>query len=148
TARATHYIQTQADSDYAALSNEVALSLNDVAHTTDPAERLAIVERARRTLADWPQNHFNYRLTEVRQMLSMLDEAIVDLRAARTATRFDLALSAYVDPPTIAEPLLPPPTPKEAVEQVLVAARAVDASAERTSLLATVVATIDRDKAA
>jgi hypothetical protein len=148
TARATHYIQTQADSDYAALSNEVALSLNDVAHTTDPAERLAIVERARRTLADWPQNHFNYRLSEVRQMLSMLDEAIVDLRAARTTTRFDLALSAYVDPPTIAEPLLPPPTPKESVEQVLGAARAVDTSAERTSLLATVVATIDRDRTA
>ena len=148
TARATHYIQTQADNDYAALSNEVALRLNDVAHTTDPAERLAIVQRARRTLADWPQNHFNYRLTEVRQMLSMLDEAIVDLRAARTATRFDLTLSAYVDPPTIAEPLLPPLTPQESVEQVLVAARAVDASAERTSLLATVVATIDRDKAA
>jgi hypothetical protein len=148
TARATHYVETQADNDYAALSNAIALSLNDVAHTSDPAERLAIVERARKTLGDWPQNHFNYRLTEVRQMLSMLDEAIADLRAARAATRFDLTLSAYVDPPTITEPLLPPLTPKESVEQVLVAARAVDASAERTSLLATVVATIDRDKAA
>ncbi len=99
--------QTQADNDYAALSNEVAMRLNDVAHAANPAERLAIVERARRTLAEWPQNHFNYRLTEVRQMLSMLDEAIVELRAARTATRFDLTLSAYVDPPTNAEPLLP-----------------------------------------
>src|SRR5450759_2965594 len=85
TARATHYVQTQADTDYAALSNEVARTLNDVAHTADPAERLAIVERARTMLADWPQNHFNYRQAEVRQMLSMLDEAIADLRAARGA---------------------------------------------------------------
>ncbi len=145
TARATHYVQTQADTDYAALSNQVALTLNDVAHTADPAERLAIVERARTMLADWPQNHFNYRQAEVRQMLSMLDEAIADLRAARGAGRFDINLSAYVDPPTLSEPLLPPTTPKEAIEQILGAARMVDTAAERTSLLVTAVATIDRD---
>src|SRR5712691_683140 len=145
TARTTRYVETQAENDYAALSNEVALTLNDVAHTTDAAQRLAIVERARKTLADWPQNHFNYRQAEVRQMLSLLDEAIADLRAARSPGRFDLTLSAFADPPTIVEPLLPPPTPKEAIEQVLVAARAVDSPAERTSLLATAVATIDSE---
>ena len=42
-ARATHYIQTQGDNDYTALSNQVAQSLNEVAITTDPAKRLAIV---------------------------------------------------------------------------------------------------------
>lgn len=146
TARTTHYVETQAENDYAALSNEVSLTLNDVAHTTDAAQRLAIVERARKTLADWPQSHFNYRQAEVRQMLSLLDEAIADLRAARSAGRFDLTLSAFADPPSIVEPLLPPPTPREAIEQVLVAARAVDSAAERTSLLATAVATIDREK--
>ena len=143
TARATHYVQTQADADYAQLSNEVASTLNDVARTVEPAERLAIVEHARKTLADWPQNHFNYRQNEVRQMLSMLDEAIADLRAARGASRFDINLSAFADIPTIPEPLLPPPTPKEALDQVLGAARIVDTAAERTSLLATAVATID-----
>src|SRR5476651_2001211 len=59
TARASHYVQTQADADYAQLSNEIAATLNDVAKTADPAERVAIVERARTALADWPQNHFN-----------------------------------------------------------------------------------------
>src|SRR5438094_6561472 len=49
-ARATHYVQTQADNDYAQLSNDVATTLSDVARATDPAERLAIVERARKTL--------------------------------------------------------------------------------------------------
>src|SRR5438093_8914689 len=64
TARETRYVQTQADADYAALSNDVSLTLDEVARTTDPRRRLAIVERARTTLAEWPQNHFNYRQAE------------------------------------------------------------------------------------
>ena len=51
-ARMTRYVQTQAEDDYAALSNQVATTLNEVAHTPDPVLRLAIVERARRTLAE------------------------------------------------------------------------------------------------
>src|SRR5215510_9137417 len=117
------------------------------AATPEPAQRLAIVERARRTLAAWPEDHFNYRLAEVRQMLAMLDEAIADLRASTGARRFDLTLSASVEPLTIAEPLLPPPSPKEAIEAVLSAARAVDSSVERTSLLTTALLNLDRDKA-
>jgi hypothetical protein len=144
TARMTRYVQTQAEDDYAALSNQVATTLNEVAHTPDPVQRLSIVERARRTLADWPDTHYGYRRADVQQMLSLLDEAIVDLRASRGNGRFDLTLSAFADPPAIVEPLLPPPTPREAIEQVLAAARAVDSAAERTSLLATAVATIDR----
>ena len=138
-ARMAHYVKTKAEDDYAALSNQVA-------HAPDPGQRLSIVEEARRTLADWPDQHYGYRKTEVRQMLSMLDEAIADLRAARGNGRFDLTLTAFADPPTIPEPLLPPPNLKESVEQVMAAARAVDTPAERTSLLATVVATIDRSK--
>jgi hypothetical protein len=145
-ARLSHYVKTKAEDDYAALSNQVAMTLNQVAHTPDPAQRLAIVEEARRTLADWPDRHYGYRKAEVAQMLTMLDEAIADLRAARGGGRFDLTLTAFADPPTIPEPLLPPPTLRESLEQVMAAARAVDTPAERTSLLATVVATIDRAK--
>src|SRR5439155_14423639 len=114
---------------------------------SDPARRLAIVEQARRTLAAWPENHYNYRLSEVRQMLSMLDEAIADLRASTGARRFDLTLSASVDPLTIPEPLLPPPSPKEAIEAVLGAARVVDNPVERASLLTTALVSLERDKA-
>jgi hypothetical protein len=145
-ARLSHYVKTKAEDDYAALSNQVAMTLNQVAHTPDPAQRLAIVEEARRTLADWPDRHYGYRKPEVAQMLAMLDEAIADLRAARGGGRFDLTLTAFADPPTIPEPLLPPPTLRESIAQVMAAARAVDTPAERTSLLATVVATIDRAK--
>jgi len=80
TARASHYVETQAETDYAALSNDVAATLNEVALTAEPSQRLAIVQRARQTLADWPQSHFNYRAAEVRQLLGMLDEAIAAMR--------------------------------------------------------------------
>jgi hypothetical protein len=149
TARASHYVETQAENDYAALSNDVASTLNEVAATAEPSQRLAIVQRARQTLADWPQTHYNYRAAEVRQLLGMLDEAIADLQASRSPGRFALTLSAFTDPPAIVEPLLPPPaTPRDAIEQVLTAARSVDMSAERTSLLATAVAAIDRNPSA
>ena len=60
-ARATRYVQTQADADYAQLTNDVATTLNDVAHAATPTERLQIVERARKALAEWPETHFNFR---------------------------------------------------------------------------------------
>ena len=145
-ARASHYLQYRAATDYAALSSEIARTLDDVAATSDPIKRIAIVERARAALADWPLNHYNYRATEVRQMLSTLDEAIADLRAASGARRFDLALTAFVDPPTISEPLLPPPTLQESIEQTLLAARVVESPYDRTTLLATVMASVDRGR--
>lgn len=145
-ARAAHYLSGQAEQDYAALSGRLAQTLNDVAATTDPAQRLAIVERARRALADWPQSHYNYRRDEVRGMVAMLDEAIADLRAAQGASRFDIALEAFSEAPAIVEPLLPPPTLRESIEQTLNAALAVDNPVERTSLLSSALASIDSGK--
>jgi len=147
TAQGKRYLATQADADYAALSNEVAATLNDIASTTDPRARLAIVERARKSLAEWPLSHYGFRQTEVKQMLVMLDEAIADLQASLGRGRFTLSLSAFADPPAMDEPLLPPPTPREAIEKILSAAHAVDNAAERTSLLSSAVAAIDREKA-
>lgn len=146
-ARASHYLRNQAETDYALLSNDIAQALNDVTLTSVPARRLAIAEAARKRLSDWPADHFGYRAAEIRQMLAFLDEAIADLRASTgTPGRFDLSLAAFADPPTIAEPLLSPPTPKEAIEDVLAAARAVDNASERVSLLTAAIATLDRQK--
>src|SRR5262249_61639543 len=80
--RSTQYLGSKAESDYAALSNEISETLNEVTRTADPAKRLTMVESARKTLADWPRSHYNYRSGDVRQMLTLLDEAIADLRAA------------------------------------------------------------------
>ena len=139
--------ETRAEADYTRLTTEIAQALNDVAVTTDPAKRLAIVERARKRLADWPPSHYNYKQSDVRQMLSMLDEVIADLRAATGAQHFDLNLVATVDAPPLVEPLLPAPSHQETIEQAIAAAALTDSPAERTSLLAVAVAAIDRDAA-
>jgi hypothetical protein len=147
-ARATRYLETRAESDYTALANEVAQALNDVALTSDAGRRLQIVERARRKLSDWPPTHYNYKRSDVVQMVGMLDEVIADLRAANGAQHFDLHLVALTDaPPTPVEPLLPAPDHQQTIEQTLSAAAVTDSPAEKTSLLAVAVAAIDRDAA-
>ena len=146
-ARAAHYISTQAEFDYAALSVRMTQALNQLMQTDDAARRLAIAENARKMLAAWPPDHYNYRLNEVRQMLSLLDEAIADLRAASGDGRFDLSLAAFADPAPASEPLVAPPTPKETIDQILIAARVADTAGERAALLETALASLDRDAA-
>jgi len=138
-ARSGRYIETQAENDYALLSNQVAEALNQVATTDDPARRLAVVEDARKTLAEWPSNHYNYREADIRQLLTMLDVAIADLRASSGQRRFDLNLVAFATPPPPTEPLLPAPTLRESIEQVLTVARLSESSSDRVSLLRTAV---------
>jgi hypothetical protein len=142
-ARSAQYLKSQAEIDYAALSVDLAQTLNEVAATTDPGRRLGIVEKARRALAEWPQKHYNYRQAEVGQMVGMLDEAIADLRAASGIGRFDLSLEAHTEPRRDLEPLLPPPTLQETIEQVLTASRMVTNAAERTSLLTTALGALN-----
>jgi len=142
--RATRYMSTRAEADFAALSNDVARTLNDVASAPDAEKRLALVEQARKTLADWPRDHFMYRAAEVRQMLSMLDEAIADLRVAAGASRFDIALTAFSGEAAVLEPAMPPPTPRDAIEQTLLAARLSETAADREALLEAAVVELDR----
>lgn len=145
-ARADQYLKGQAEIDYATLSGQLAQTLNDVTATTDLAQRLNIVEQTRKALAAWPAAHFNYKAPEVRQMVSMLDEAIADLRAAAGVGRFSLSLETHTDTAPDLEPLMPAPTLQESIGQVLNAARLVDNAAERTSLLGTALAGLDAGK--
>jgi hypothetical protein len=144
-ARAAKYYAGNAEADYAALTDQVAAALTAVASATDPAARLAIVEKARRTLANWPRSHFNYREDEIRPMLGMLDEISAELRARSGGAQFDLALVARSEGPASRESLLPLPTPKETVDQVLVAARLAESAAERLSLLSAALGALERD---
>jgi hypothetical protein len=146
-ARADRYVATQAEADYVELSGVLTKALNEVSTVTEPNKRLALIENARRTLAEWSQNHYNYRQADVQQMVSMLDEAIADLRASAGGERFNLSFVSLSGPTLAAEPLLPPPTPKEAIEQVLSAARLSDSGVERKALLNAVVVSLNRDKA-
>jgi hypothetical protein len=137
---------TQGESHYAMLTAEIAQAINDVQATEDPRQRLVIVERAKRTLADWPASHYNYKQEEIGHMIDMLDEAIAELRAQAGIQRFDLNFVASVsEPQPPREPLLPRPSLRDVIEQVLTAARLSDSSVERVSLMSTALSIIERD---
>jgi hypothetical protein len=146
-ARAQRYFATKADADYAELTSQVATALAGVSTTTDPAARVAIAEKARKLLAEWPRTHYNYRQAEIGPMLGMLDEIVAELRALSGADQFDLTFVARTDAPVVHEVMLPLPTPQEAIEQVLAAARVSDTSADRLSLMTAALGAIERDAA-
>lgn len=144
--RATRYRATRAEADYAELSNRVAQSLNEVGLTASPEGRLRLIERARKSLAEWPSSHYNYKLDEIMQMLGVLDEAIANLRAANGGSAFDLSLVAVGTAPETAEPLLPTPGARETIESALAAADTTDSPAERMSLLTMALGTLDEHR--
>ncbi len=146
TLRATRYRATRAETDYAELSGRVAQTLNAVGLTADAGERLKLVERARKTLAEWPASHYNYRLDEIMEMLGVLDEAIAHLHAAAGADTFDLSLVAVGEAPTSSEPLLPDPSARDTIESTLTAAEATATPAERMSLLTMALGTLEAEK--
>lgn len=141
-ARASRYIATRAEAEYAKLTAQIGDALTEVG-AADPARRLAIAERARKTLSEWPAAHYNYKHDDVQQMLGILDEAIADLRAAAGASSFDLSFVASSTPPPPFAALLPAPSPREVIEQTLTAARLTDSPAERLSLLTVASAALD-----
>jgi hypothetical protein len=133
--RAAHYAATRGEADFAAMSAVVARTLSDVAVTPGRAAQLALAERARRQLAEWPRDHYNYRAEEVRQTLALLDEVIAGLRAATGQTNFDVAFVANVLPAP-PEPVQPAPTLQDTIEQALRLSLLAEAGAERTALAA------------
>jgi hypothetical protein len=143
-ARFSHYMATNAEADYAALTGEVASVLNSVAFTKDPKARLGLAVKARRRLASWPREHYGYRTDDVRQLLGLLDETISVMRAAAGETAFSLDLVADFDlPRPPPPPLMADPTPAESIAQALAVAKVTDVAADRISLLRSVVAAID-----
>ncbi len=135
TLRAARYLATRADADYALLTTEIAQALNDVGSSVDPIRRLAIVERARKTLAEWPAAHYNYKRDEIQQMLGTLDEAIASLRAEIGSSTFDLTFVAPGISAAPADAILPAPSARDVIEQTMRAADLTASPAERVSLL-------------
>jgi hypothetical protein len=140
--RAAAYAETRGEADFAAFSGEVAKTLHEVAQIADPQLRLSTAERARQRLADWPAQHYGYRVAEVRDALAVLDEVISQLRVSVGINRFDLALSSPLPAPP--PPPLPPPTDAELVEQFAAAASLAETPTERMGLLQTVLRLLDR----
>ncbi len=117
-ARYQRYADTRGEEDYLRLSNDVADVLNTIALSTDRQQALAIAERARQTVAAWPQSHFGYRQNDIREIVSLLDQAISSLRAVGGGNPFELSLVAMAGPPDIV-PVLGMPNVKEQIDQTL-----------------------------
>ncbi len=131
--RYQRYVATRAHDDYAALTSQVARSIDAMTKAADPARRLQLAESIRATVADWPRNHFGYRAANVREILDLLDQTIAGLQASEGAHQFKFSLVAGIAPPPVVKPL-PLPTLKDAIEQVLAVARLSDTAADRMSL--------------
>ncbi len=143
-ARYTSYIANSAESDYAALTGEVAATLNAIVLNKDPGKRLDMAVEARKRLASWPKDHYDYRAEDVREMLGLLDEAISGLRAAAGETSFSIDLVATTpEPRPDRVAMMRAPTPAEAIAQAIAVAKASDVPADRVSILRTVIAAID-----
>lgn len=145
-ARARHFAETRGEVAFGELSEDVAAALNAVTRMSDPAARLAAVERARRQLAEWPAQHYGYRAADVAQFASVLDEVVSQLRVSAGLSTFDVSLVASTTP-LAPVPLQAPPTLRESVEQAFVLARLTPDSVQRTTLLEAISRSLDESVA-
>jgi hypothetical protein len=132
-ARFQRYAETRGEEDFRILSNEVAVALNDIALSSNRQQALSLAESVRRTVADWPRSHYGYRQNEVREILSVLDQAISSLRIAAGSTSFELALVAMTDSPEL-EPLATMPNTRQQLDDILYMAKQTK-GAERVAML-------------
>ena len=86
------------------------------------------------TVAAWPQTHFGYRQNDIREIVSLLDQAISSLRAVGSGNPFELSLVAMAGPPDL-EPVLGMPNVKEQIDQMMRLASSATAPTERMALL-------------
>src|SRR5262245_38832578 len=114
--RYQQYADTRGEEDFQLLSSDIARVLNEIALSNDKEHALSSAEQARRTLASWPAAHYGYRQRDVREVVSLLDEAISDLKASSGLNDFSLSLVATPEE-TGSEPLLPAPTLREEIDQ-------------------------------
>lgn len=143
---AARYAETRGEADFAALAGDVARVLNEIALTGSPARKLAMARDARRRLASWPADHYNYRTADVRQIIQLVDEAISEFRVEAGERQFDLSLVANVEaPPTT--PLLPEPTLAESLATATALADIADDPTERISLLESLSTALEKSSA-
>lgn len=143
TVRLAQYTASTAERDYVAFTQEVARTLDAVSSTPDPLVRIALVERARGRLADWPREHFGYRQRDAEASLAVLDDVLAGLRAAAGQQHFTLTLATSSPPVVASPPLQPPPTLRDVVTQALGLARHLADPGERVLLVGHVLGLLE-----
>jgi hypothetical protein len=132
-ARYQRYAEARGEEDFRILSNEIAVALNDIALSSNRQQALALAEQVRRTVADWPRTHFGYRQNDVREIISVLDQAISSLRAAAGSTSFELSLVAMADAPEL-EPVAGMPSVRQQLDEIFHVA-SMSTGSERVAML-------------
>ena len=134
TIRAEHYAATRGETDYVAMTEEVARALKQLTDIQDPTQRLALAEEAKRRLLAWSRDNYSYRADDIRELAALFDEVINQLRAAAGQSQFTLDLDSG---PTAAErePILPAPTLRESIQLALRASAVADVADERVAIL-------------
>ena len=145
-ARYQRYADTQGEADFAVLNDQVARVLNEIALSSDRNRALELALLARASLAEWPQQHHGYRQDDVREIVSIIDESIANLRAASGATAFDLSLVASM-PSVPLEPVLGMPSRREQLDQLLRLASMAPNATERVTLLQSALAMVHENGA-
>ncbi|MEO7191313.1 MAG: hypothetical protein ABI051_09670 [Vicinamibacterales bacterium] len=131
--RAAQYAATRGDEEYAAMSVEVARSLDLLKGIPDPKRRLDLAIEARRRLVAWSRAHFSYRASDIRQLAGTFDDVINQLRLG--AGEAELSFELVSMPQAPGEALAPPPHGRNALVLALGAAEVADVAAERVAIL-------------
>lgn len=134
-ARYQQYAQTRGEDDFQLLSSDIARVLNEIALSNDKLAALNSAQLARRTLADWPAAHYGYRERDVREVVSLLDEAISDLRASAGLNDFAVSLVAAPAEAGVTPPLLGTPTVRDQIDQTFRVAALTGRVTDRVALL-------------
>jgi len=141
--RAARYVATRGEIDFLALNNRVAQVLNEIALTPDSARRLSLARYARDLLSGWGRTSYGHRAAEVAELSGLVDQVLAEILASGVGDSLELSFVATVGPPPTM-PLLPRPTLRESLEQVLGAARLAGDPLERIQLLQAGMALLDR----
>ena len=132
--RTARYGTTRGEREYLNFTEDISRALAELEASDDKDRRLGIAQVARARLATWPQGHYNYRAAELRQLVSLFDELIVELQAATGVSHFSLDFVANTAPSSVV-PLMEAPSSVESVEMALVAAAATEIGIEKLAVL-------------
>jgi len=132
--RMADYAALRGEREYQALIADITRAVTALKESDDKDRRLGIAIVARRRLLAWSADHFGYRAAELRQIVSIIDDVILDLQAATGTSQFSIDLVASVTPPPPV-PLMTAPTPVETVKMALIAATTTDVGVEKLALL-------------
>jgi hypothetical protein len=128
------YVETRAESDFAALSAHVTALLSDMAQAPDPERALSIADDARLLLSEWPADHFGYRQDDVREIVALIDEVMSGVGAGVGRRSVQLSLIA-TPPPVPVEPILGMPDVREQIAWLVTLAHRTLRPEDRTALL-------------